>query len=385
VRTIAVVTTSRADYSYYIPLLNAIRAEPELRVCLLVSGMHLSPQFGLTVSAIEADGFPIAARIEMLLGSDTPEAIAKAMGLGTIGFGQKFAEFQPDILVVLGDRFEMHAAVVAALPFNIPIAHIGGGEATEGLIDEAIRHSITKMSHLHFVSHQEYAKRVIQMGEEPWRVSVTGALSLDNVHSLKFLSDDELSARIGLPFEKIRPLVVTYHPLTLNPGETVRHISDFLAALHDSGHAVVFTATNADTSGHTIMAAIDEYVASHGNARVVDSLGLQGYFSLLRRAAGIAGNSSSGILEAATFELPVLNIGSRQRGRLHGSNVVDCADDKESISKGLMTILDQDFRARLRGFQNPYGSGTAADKIVKVLKSVELGPNLIIKPFYGNK
>jgi UDP-hydrolysing UDP-N-acetyl-D-glucosamine 2-epimerase len=241
------------------------------------------------------------------------------------------------------------------------------------------------MSHLHFVSHQEYAKRVIQMGEEPWRVSVTGALSLDNVHSLKFLSDDELSARIGLPFEKIRPLVVTYHPLTLNPGETVRHISDFLAALHDSGHAVVFTATNADTSGHTIMAAIDEYVASHGHARVVDSLGLQGYFSLLRRAAGIAGNSSSGILEAATFELPVLNIGSRQRGRLHGSNVVDCADDKESISKGLMTILDQDFRARLRGFQNPYGSGTAADKIVKVLKSVELGPNLIIKPFYGNK
>lgn len=376
------VTTSRADYSYFLPLLRAITKDPELRLDLMVSGMHLVPEFGSTIKAIEADGFRIATRIEMLLGSDTPEAIAKSVGLGIIGFGQAFSAFRPDILVVLGDRFEMQAAVIAAVPFNIPIAHIGGGEATEGLIDEAIRHSITKMSHLHFVSHSEYEKRVIQMGEMPWRVTVSGSLSLDNLRTLDAEDTEKLSSRIGMPLDPL-PLVVTYHPLTLDPDDTRWRILELLAVLHDFGVPVVFTAANADTKGRAIMDAIKDYVDHHANARAVVSLGMQGYFSLLRQAAAMVGNSSSGILESASFQLPVVNIGDRQRGRLHAGNVVDCRDDRQSIADALRKVLDPAFRAQLHDLKNPYGDGTAASKIINVLKNVQLGTELIFKQFYS--
>ncbi len=380
-RTIGVVTTSRADYSYYLPLLRAIVADPELELHLMVSGMHLVPEFGLTVKAIEADGFPVAARIESLVASDSPEALGKSVGLGTIGFAQAFSSRRPDILVVLGDRFEMQCAVLAAVPFNIPVAHIGGGEATEGLIDEVIRHAITKMSHLHFVSRTEYARRVMRMGEEPWRVTVTGSLSLDNLGSIESLSDQELERLIGLPLDP-SPIVVTYHSLTLAPEKVRENTAAFLAALDELGAPVVFTATNADTQGRQIGDALREYVSRHANARLVPSLGMRGYFSLLRRAVAMAGNSSSGILEAASFELPVVNIGDRQLGRLHAENVVDCADDKQSVLSALKKAVDPAFRESLRGLVNPYGDGKAVPRMIRVLREVPLGASLLIKRFH---
>ncbi len=380
-RTIGVATTSRADYGIYRPLLRAIVDDPALELYLLVSGMHLSPEFGLTVEAIEADGFEIGDRIEMLLSSDTPEAIAKSTGLGMIGFAQSFARRRPDLLVVLGDRFEMFAAAAAAMPFVMPIAHLFGGESTEGLIDEPIRHSITKMSHLHFTATEVYAHRVRQMGEEPWRVTVSGALSLDNLNQIEMLTPDQLEERYGFDLSD-PPLLVTFHPVTLEYEQTDRHIEALLSALNDSGKPVIFTHPNADTAGRRIIEGINRYVGEHQNAWAVDNLGTQGYFSLMANAAAMVGNSSSGIIEAASFKLPVVNIGNRQRGRVHDRNVVDVETTREAILAGIEKASSDRFRAGLDDLVNPYGDGRAAEKIVTRLKSVELNQELILKRFY---
>lgn len=380
-RTIGVVTTSRSDYSYYLPLLRRIQSDSDLRLQLFVTGMHLAPEFGFTVRDIEADGFPIAERIEMLVASDTPEAIAKSMGLGTIGFAQAFARTRPDILVLLGDRFEMHAAAVAALPFTIPLAHIGGGESTEGLIDEPIRHSITKMSHLHFTTTEYYARRIIQMGEEPWRVTISGAPSLDNLHDLDWLSRSDLEARFGLDLD-VSPLVVTYHPVTLEYEATEWQVTELLAALDKVGAPVIFTYPNADTWSRIIRRLIDVYVASHPNARVVVNLGTSAYFSLLRHCAAMVGNSSSGIIEAASFRLPVVNVGNRQQGRVRGPNVVDVGYEREAVLAGIRNVLDPGFRASLTDLVNLYGDGHAAERIVAVFKQVSLDMGLRHKRFH---
>ena len=380
-RTIGVVTVARSDYGIYLPLLRKIQADPDLRLHLIVAGMHLSPEFGLTVKAIEADGFEIGERVEMLLSSDTPEGIAKSMGLGTIGFAQSFARFRPDILVVLGDRFEMHAATLAALPFKIPVAHIHGGEITQGAIDDALRHSMTKLSHLHFVSTEEYARRVIQLGEEPWRVIVSGALSLDNLHSVDLLTAHELEAKYGLHLDR-PPLLVTFHPVTLEYEQTEWQVSELLAALNVFEMPLVFTAPNADIGSRTIFRMIREFVQAHASAQMVDNLGTRGYFSMMTIAAAMVGNSSSGIVEAASFELPVVNIGSRQSGRVRGANVIDVGYKQTSILEGLRKALDPQFHARLRGIHNPYGSGGASGKIVEVLKQVQLDDKLVMKRFH---
>lgn len=380
-RTIGVVTVARSDYGIYLPLLQKIQADPDLRLHLIVAGMHLSPEFGLTVKSIEADGFEIGERLEMLLSSDTPEGIAKSMGMGIFGFAQAYAGFRPDILVVLGDRFEMHAAALAALPFKIPVAHIHGGEITQGVIDDALRHSITKLSHLHFVSTREYARRVIQLGEEPWRVTISGAPSLDNLHFVKLLEAHKLEAKYGLRLDR-PPLLVTFHPVTLEYEQTEWQVGELLAALDASELPVVFTMPNADTSGRTISRMIEEFVATHSAAQVVDNLGIQGYFSMMALAAAMVGNSSSGIIEAASFELPVVNVGSRQRGRVRAVNVVDVDYKRASILEGLQRALDPQFRAKLRGIRNPYGSGGASEKIVEILKQVQLDDKLVMKRFH---
>lgn len=381
-RTIGVVTVGRSDYSIYLPLLRKIQADPDLRLHLIVAGMHLSPEFGLTVKAIEADGFEIGERVEMLLSSDAPEGIAKSMGLGMIGFAQAYARFRPNILVVLGDRFEMHAAALAALPFKIPVAHIHGGEITQGAIDDALRHSITKLSHLHFVSTQEYARRVIQMGEEPWRVIVSGAPSLDNLRVIRLLTREEVAARFGLHIDETPFLLATFHPVTLEYEQTEWQVTELLAALEACDLPVVFTMPNADTSGRTIARMIEEFVATHSSAQAVDNLGTQGYFSMMALAAAMVGNSSSGIVEAASFELPVVNVGSRQRGRVRGANVIDVDYKRTIILEGLQKALDPQFRAKLRGIRNPYGSGESSDKIVEVLKQVQLDDALVMKRFH---
>jgi len=382
VRNIGVVTVGRSDYGIYLPLLKRIQSDPDLRLHLIVSGTHLSPEFGLTVENIAADGFPIGERIEMLLSSDTPQGIAKSMGLGVIGFSEAYARFRPDLLVVLGDRFEMHAAAQAALPFKIPLAHIHGGEITLGAIDESLRHSITKLSHLHFVSTEIYARRVIQMGEEPWRVTVCGAPGLDNLREMALLSPQALSQKYGLVLDRPVLLLVTFHPVTLEYEQTEWQAKELLAALDASGVPVIFTMPNADTHGRIIRMMILEYVKAHPNAQAVENLGTQAYFSLMKLSTAMVGNSSSGIIEAASFELPVVNIGTRQSGRIVGPNVLNVNYDRDAIFAGIEKAVAPDFRVQLQGLSNPYGLGNAAGKIIEVLKQTRLDDVLLMKKFY---
>ncbi len=380
-RTIGVVTVARSDYGIYRPVLQRIEEEPELDLHLFVAGMHLSPEFGMTVQAIEEDGFEIGDRVEMLLSSDLPEGIAKSMGLGTIGFAQAYARFRPDILMVLGDRFEMHAAVVAALPFNIPVAHIHGGELTEGAIDDAIRHSITKMSHLHFVATETYARRVIQMGEEPWRVVVSGAPGLDNLHDIELLDREALEKQYNVnlqdPF-----LLVTYHPVTLEYEQTRSQIDALLDALEKTDVTLVFTYPNADTGSRLIVERVRDFVADHQRAYFLVNLGTQGYFSMMNHAAAMVGNSSSGIIEAASFKLPVVNIGHRQKGRVRGKNVIDVGYSKEEILDGIEQATAPSFQWAISNLINPYGDGQAVERIVGKLRQVELDQSLLLKTFH---
>ncbi len=380
-RTIGVVTTSRSDYGIYRPLLETIRKDPALDLRLVVSGMHLSAQHGLTLRAVEEDGFDIEERIEMLLSSDTPQGISKSIGLGVIGFAQLFDRWRPDIMVVLGDRFEMHAAALAALPFKIPIAHISGGELTEGAIDDALRHSLTKLSHLHFPATEEYARRIIQLGEEPWRVVVAGEPSLDQLHTLQMLSREELERRFALRLN--RPFVmVTFHPVTLEYEQAEHQVTELLAAIDSSGMPAVFTMPNADTGNHVIREKLQQFVAEHADSRLVDNFGIHAYFSMMSLAAAMVGNSSSGIVEAASFELPAVNVGTRQNGRARARNIIDVGYNREDISRGITKAVSTEFRASLRGLVNPYGGGNASHIITDRLRTVELGDRLIRKKFY---
>ncbi len=379
-RTIGVVTVARSDYGIYRPILRRIQSDPELRLRLFVSGMHLSPEFGLTVRAIEADGFEIGERIEMLLSSDTPEGVAKSMGLGLLGFAQALARTPPDILVVLGDRFEMFAAAAAALPFNIPLAHIHGGESTEGAIDESLRHALTKMSHLHFATTKLYARRIVQMGEEPWRVVVSGAPSLDNLSEVEWLSVPQLKELHGIDLAG-PTLLATYHPVTLEPERTQADLGELLAALEAADQPVIFTYPNADAQGRLIIEGIREFAARHSRAQVAVNLGTAAYFSAMRYAAAMVGNSSSGIIEAASFKLPVVNIGQRQRGRLQGRNVIQVDPSRQAILEGIRRASSAEFRRSLDDLVNPYGDGHAAERIVATLKQLRIDGRLLHKRF----
>ena len=382
-RKIAVITVGRSDYSIYKPLIDKITQDPELELFLIASGSHLSHEFGMTIHQIEADGFSVDAKVDMLISSDNPSAISKSIGIGTIGFAQLYSDTTDiDLIIVLGDRFEMLSAVVAALPFNIPICHIHGGESTTGLIDEAIRHSITKMSHLHFTSTEAYSNRVIQMGEEPWRVITTGAPSLDNLNSLTLYEHDQLSKLVGMdtkdPF-----LLVTFHPVTLAYKDTEEHISELLSALEESNQNVIFTYPNADTASRSIVHAIESYTRDHANSKCVINLGLKNYFSLMSYSVAMVGNSSSGIIEAASFQLPVVNVGERQSGRIHGDNVIDTLCSKSEIVNAIQKATSPTFIETIKGMKNPYGNGTASEAIVSCLKSLDLTESLIMKKFHS--
>ena len=380
-RSIGVVTVARSDYGIYKSLLDAIQASPDLELSLYVSGMHLSPDFGLTVEAIESDGYPIAARVEMLLSSDTAEGISKSIGVGVMGFAQCFASRSPDILVVLGDRFEMFAAAVAALPFTIPIVHIHGGERTEGQIDEAIRHAITKMAHLHFVAAEEYAHRVVQMGEQPWRVVVSGAPSLDNLRTMEIPGREELERLLGIDLQE-RFLLVTYHPVTLQPHAVESQLGELLGALDEAQVPCLFTYSNADVAGRRIIREIQKFASSRSDARVIANAGLRGYYGLMSAAAAMVGNSSSGLIEAASFRLPVVNVGDRQRGRIRPPNVLTVGNARDEIVSGIRRALSEEFRQSLANLENPYGDGTAATTISDVLANVEIDNRLIMKEFH---
>jgi UDP-N-acetylglucosamine 2-epimerase (non-hydrolysing)/GDP/UDP-N,N'-diacetylbacillosamine 2-epimerase (hydrolysing) len=382
-KNITAISGARSDYGILRPVLQAIDAAPELALRLIACGSHLSPELGYTAREIRDEGLTFDT-IESLLASDTPAGVAKSMGLGMLGFADIYARTRPDLLLVLGDRFEIMAAAAAAAPFCIPVAHIHGGEVTEGAIDDAFRHALTKLSHLHFASTRAYADRLIQMGEEPWRVTVSGAPSLDNLRSLELLDRRELEDRIELPLDP-PPLLVTLHPESLEYRETERHAAALLGALELLAHPVLFTYPNADAGGRMIIAAIKDYVARHDRARVVQNLGQPGYFALMRDAAAMVGNSSSGIIEAASFGTPVVNIGRRQRGRLQNKNVINCSFDSQVIAAAIGRAVSPRFRESLVGLKNIYGDGHAAPRIVEALKRIPLDDALVHKRFHDQE
>jgi UDP-hydrolysing UDP-N-acetyl-D-glucosamine 2-epimerase len=382
-RSIGVATTSRADYGASLPILRAIQADPELCLKLYVSGAHLSSEFGLTVQIIDRDGFQIEERVEMLLSSDTPSAIGKSIGLGIAGFSQAFSRSALDLLVVTGDRYEMLAVALAALPFKIPVAHLSGGELTEGAIDDSLRHCITKLSHLHFTTTEEYARRVIQLGEDPSRVFVTGEPALDDVRNSANISPTVLEEQFGVDVK--RPfLVVTFHPVTLEYEQAEWQVDELLAALQAANLSVVFTLPNADTGSRIISAKMREWVRVNRGI-FVENFGIQAYRSLISCAAAMVGNSSSGIIESPSFQVPTVNIGTRQEGRIRARNVIDVGYRREEILAGIERAISEDFRASLTSLVNPYASPKqcAASDIVGVLKTVQLGDRLIRKKFYN--
>ena len=379
-RLIGVVTVARSDYGHLTPVLGAIRDAADLRLQLFVAGAHLLPRFGMMVRAIEADGWPIAARIEGAVDDDTPEAIAAGAGAAVAGFARAFAAHRPDLLVVLGDRVEMLAAAVAALPFALPVAHVHGGEVTEGAMDEQARHAITKLAHLHFAAAEPYAARIRAMGEEAWRVHTTGAPGLDRLAALATLSREALASRLGLPLR--RPtLLVTFHPETLAAGDVPQQVDELATALEKVEGDMVVTFPGADTASGAIITRLRALERTRPRTRLLESLGDDVYASLLREADVMVGNSSSGLIEAPSFALPVVNIGDRQRGRLRGDNVIDVGNGRDAIVAAIARALDPAFRRALAGTPNPYGDGRAAPRIVRVLREVELGPRLVRKRF----
>ncbi len=336
----------------------------------------------MTVRMIESDGFEISERIEMLLSSDTPSSISKSMGLGLLGFAQVFQQNRPDILVVMGDRFEMFAAGLAALPFKIPVAHISGGELSQGAIDDSLRHGLTKLSHLHFTATEEYARRVIQMGEDPERVFACGEPTLDAVGATPAFSAEELKKQFDIDVNQ-EFLLVTFHPTTLEHEQAEWQIDQLLAALEDTSLEVVFTMPNADTAGRIIATKIRNWVSSQ-RGRIVDNLGASAYHSVMARAVALVGNSSSGIIEAASFGTPVVNVGTRQQGRIRSLNVIDVGCVREEILSGIRKARSREFQDTLAFLTNPYASKdrSATSTIVKVLKTIELGDSLVRKKFY---
>lgn len=381
-RRICAVSGSRADYGLLYWVLKGIEADDALELQLAVTGMHLSPEFGLTVRQIEQDGFKIDAKVEMLLSSDSPAAVTKSMGLGIIGFADALSRLQPDLMLLLGDRFEIFAAAQAGMIARIPVAHIHGGELSRGAFDDAIRHSLTKLSHLHFVAGNEFAERVIQLGEQPDHVHVVGAPGLDHLRRSHLLSRSELEAALEIELEE--PLfLVTYHPVTLESTDPSVGFGELLAALEKVKEAtIILTKTNADTNGRVINLMIDEFVTNNSwRAKAFTSLGQQRYLSLLRLVDAVMGNSSSGIVEAPAVGAATVNIGDRQGGRLRATSVVDCAEDRLEIEAAIRKVLRPEFRKGLGTTVSLYGDGTAAGQIVEHLRQVELD-GLLKKDFH---
>lgn len=378
VRRIAVLTMARSEYGLYRPLLNAIQRDPGLELKLVVGAAHLDPRFN-TIEEIERDGFIPAARFDAPLEGDGPYAIAHVMADTAKGVARAMNDIKPDIVVALGDRSEMAAAVAAVTPFLIPVAHIAGGATTRGAIDDGFRHAISKLSHLHFPETEIQGQRLLRLGEEAWRVHVTGSLSVDNVLAFTPLSAGEITARFGIPLHA-PPLMVTLHPETRDFTHTNAHVDALLSALEAEPGPIVFTYPGADTSGRVIIAKIEEFLRRRPQqAFGVPHLGTQGYFSLMRLSRAMVGNSSSGIMEAASFRLPVVNIGRRQEGRHAPANIINCDFDAEKIRAALARAVSEAFGLTLKDLVNPYGKGDAASRMVQVLKTVPLDEKLLIK------
>lgn len=381
-KKVCIVTGTRAEYGLMYWLIKFMSEDKDIDLQLVVTGMHLSPEFGLTYKEIEKAGFKIDKKIEMLMSSDTEVGILKSMGLAQIGFAEAFQELQPDLVVLLGDRFEIFSAASAAMISRIPVAHLHGGEATEGLIDEPIRHSITKMSHLHFTATETYRNRVIQMGENPDRVFNVGTPGLDNIYRLQLLNRADFEKSIDFELQK-KNILITYHPVTLETKTSEKQFQELLEAVSDlEDTTLIFTKPNSDTDGRIIIELIDEYVAKNPKkACAFQSLGQLRYLSALRHIDVVLGNSSSGLAEAPSFQVATIDIGDRQKGRIKAESVISCQPGKNSISKALEKAFSKNFKAQLKNVKNPYGEGGASEKIIEIIKNFDY-TDILKKKFY---
>lgn len=378
---VCVVTGSRAEYGLLYWLIQELKTSADFQLQVVATGMHLSPMFGLTYRQINADGITIDAKVEMLLANDSPIAVSKSIGLGVIGFAEALDRLRPNVMVILGDRYEILAAAQAAMVARVPIAHLHGGEVTEGAIDEGIRHALTKLSHLHFVAAEDYRKRVIQMGEAPERVFNVGAPGLEHVSRLPLLDrttlEDALDFSLGTT-----SFLVTYHPVTLGQTPPEDDMKALLKALDQFPKAhIIFTKQNADTEGHVIGEMIDHYVAQHPRVKAFDSLGQLRYLSAIQHVDVVIGNSSSGVIEVPAFHKATVNIGPRQDGRLKASSILDCATNTKAITQAIAQALSPEFQAQLPSVQLLYGAGSVSQKILNVLRHCEW-ESLLQKSFH---
>lgn len=380
-RKICVITGSRSEYGLLRRIMECIKNDSELKLQIIVTGMHLAPEFGLTYKIIEEDNFHIDYKVEMLTNSDTSIGVAKSMGLGMIGFADALNELKPDLIVVLGDRFEIFAAVSSALVACIPIAHLHGGEVTEGSFDEALRHSITKMSHLHFVATEIYRRRVIQLGEQPKNVFLVGGLGIDNIKRTKLLNKNDLELSLDFKFG-LKNLLITFHPPTLELGRAENQIEILLAALELlKDTKLIFTLPNADNGSRALIKKVEEFVLRHSNAVSYKSLGQLRYLSCIAYVDGVIGNSSSGLTEVPSFEKGTVNIGDRQRGRLQVNSIINCEPTLESITEAITKLYSKDFQSKLYNVTNPLGEGGASERIVSILKAANIN-GIVKKTFY---
>ena len=370
-KKICIVTGSRAEYGLLSNLMKRIDNDGQLQLQVIVTGAHLSPDFGSTYLEIEKDGFCIDRKVDLNLESDTVLSVSRSIGAGVSGIVEALDQLEPDFLVLLGDRYEILSACIAGLVSRIPVIHIHGGEKTLGAFDDSIRHAITKMSHVHFVAAEEYRRRVIQMGEIPDRVFNVGGLGVDNIRNQALLNRPELEKSLGIRFRP-KSLLVTYHPVTLEQNNTVNQVGELLRALDAlEDTTLVFTYPNADPEGREILKAYESFVANHADAHLFSSLGQTRYFSCINEVDGVVGNSSSGLLEVPTFRKGTINIGSRQQGRLKSPSVIDCPPNHQAISSAIRRLYSDDFRKILESVDNPYGNGGAAEKIVGHIKKLD--------------
>lgn len=383
-KRIVILTATRAEYGLLAPIIKKMSKEPEIDVRVAVTGAHLSPEFGMTVKEIIEDGINIDKQIDILLSSDTPVAISKTMGLALFGFAEYFAECMPDALMVLGDRYETLAVCISALNAHVPIIHLYGGEATEGLIDEAIRNSITKLSYLHFTSTKEYRNRVIQMGESPDRVYNVGAIGVENAINSELLTKEELEKSLNCSLGE-KYAILTFHPVTLENNTAEEQIMELLFAIdHFSDITFICTKANADMDGRIINECIQKWAETHDNVYLFDSLGMRRYLSALLHAKFVIGNSSSGIIEVPSFYIPTINIGERQKGRIQAKSVINCAPKREDIIDAIEKSLSKDFYEKIKLEKNPYEGEHVSDTIVNVTKEYLLQNKLKLKKEFYN-
>ena len=386
-KRIGIMTGTRAEYGLLKPLMQEINKDNDLELYLIVSGMHLSPEFGMTYQEIEEDGFEINAKVEMLLSSDSPAGISKSIGLGVIGFADEFQRADLDMLILLGDRYEALSAAICAMVMRIPIAHLHGGELTEGAIDEGIRHSITKMSYLHFTSTEEYRRRVIQLGENPERVFCVGAIGVENIKKINLMTKEELERSIHFEIDE-NTVIVTYHPVTLENNTVEEQFLNLLEVLDRNPKIrMIFTKANADTNGRIVNELIDKYAAQNSErACAFMSLGQKRYLSALKYCRIVIGNSSSGIIEAPSFGKPIINIGDRQKGRICADSVINCGYTQQEIQQAMETALTEEFENKARNCRNPYEKENTAANIISVIKDYLLNDKIKLKKgFYDIK